>query len=289
MELVIAYTDGSQTTDILTITKKLGRGKLSVYEVFSFAHKVNYALKVFPKTKFGTIQYSKEKLMFSLKHQHVIQRIPMACKNQNFYPLLTEYAPYGDFFDLLSSGCIHGEILIRTYFHQLIEGLEYIHSQGVAHLDLKLENLMLGRDFNLITSGGTMCYRAPEVIDGTCSNLAAADVYAAGIILFTLICKRFPFTEQEDLTHTDMDCYSTFVHDNKLFWLGKLRKKNKTSNRGFLSQDFIELLNGMWNPNPSLRFSLEQVKSSYWYQGLTFDEKTLQAQMALKLEGLNGK
>jgi len=56
-----------------------------------------------------------------------------------------------------------------------------------------------------------------------------------------------------------------------------------------LSQDFIELLNGMWNPNPSLRFSLEQVKSSYWYQGLTFDEKTLQAQMALKLEGLNGK
>ncbi len=149
MELDITYTDGSRAFDTLTVTKKLGNGKLFVYEVYSPNRKTNYALKLFPKTKFGVKQYNKEKLMFPLQHPNIIKRIPIACEDPTFYPLLTEFAKNGDFFELVTGGYLSGEVLVRTYFHQLIEGLEYIHSQGIAHLDLKLENLMLGEDFKL--------------------------------------------------------------------------------------------------------------------------------------------
>jgi len=304
MELAITYTDGSRASDTLSIIKKLGRGKLSVYEAYSPTRKANYALKLFPKTKFGMTQYSKEKLMFSLKHPNIIQRVPIACKDNSFYPLLTEFAQHGDFFELVTKGCMSGEVVVRSYFHQLIEGLEYVHSQGIAHLDLKLDNLMLGADYKLkiidfdqaqplkddkITSGGTTCYRAPEVIDGTCSDLAAADIYGAGIILFAFMAKQFPFNEKEDRSNTDVNCYSTFVHNNKLFWLGKISRKNKTGARGTFTKDFIQLLNGMWNADPSLRWTLDQVKASKWYQGPVLDERTLRTQMMLTIESLGNE
>jgi len=71
--------------------------------------------------------------------------------------------------------------LCRTFFHQLIDGIEYLHSQNLAHMDLKLENLVLGDDFKLkiidfdlaisltdekndqYGGAGTKNYRAPEV------------------------------------------------------------------------------------------------------------------------------
>ncbi len=303
MELDITFPEESKvskTTDTLSVTRRIGRGKHFVYEVYSPKNKTNYALKVFPKTTFGVKHYSKEKLMFSLQHPNIIKRIPITCVNPTFYPLLTEFATNGDFFELVTKRYLVGEVLVRTYFQQLIEGLEYIHSQGVAHLDLKLENLMLGADFKLkiidfdqaqslkdevISSGGTINYRAPEVMNGTCTNLAAADVYAAGIILFTFMARQFPFSEKEDdPTYTDVNCYSTFVHNNKLFWLGKIRRKNKTHNKASFTKDWIELLNGMWHVSPDERLTIKEIKESKWYQGPVLDDNMLKIQMGLTLE-----
>ncbi|RYZ75841.1 MAG: hypothetical protein EOP04_32805, partial [Proteobacteria bacterium] len=67
------------------------------------------------------------------------------------------------------------------------------------HLDLKLENLLLGENFTLkiadfdlayvkgdtrVCTRGTKFYRSPELMEQRCSNMEAADMYAAGIILF---------------------------------------------------------------------------------------------------------
>jgi len=106
--------------------------------------------------------------------------INLGDKKQKISYIVITLAPYGDFLDLI----IHyrvpfDEILVRTYFHQLIEGLEYLHESGVCHLDIKTENLLLGADFKLkitdfdlsyiagdekIKSFGTKFFRAPELI-----------------------------------------------------------------------------------------------------------------------------
>lgn len=45
------------------------------------------------------------------------------------------------------------EARARYYFQQLIEGVEYCHSQGVIHRDLKPENLLLDENMNLKVRG----------------------------------------------------------------------------------------------------------------------------------------
>ena len=148
---------------------------------------------------FGTTQYQNEKVLANFNHPNVIQYVPLKCNSPKFHGVATEVAKYGDFFDFVTKGCLNTETLVRTYFHQLIAGIEHIHSQGFAHLDLKLENLMLGSQFTLkiidfdqtqclsekeIKSAGTEGYRAPEVISGRCQNFKAADIYSAGVILY---------------------------------------------------------------------------------------------------------
>jgi len=103
---------------------------------------------------------------------------------------------------------------------QVIEGVEYLHSEGFAHRDLKPENLLCtvgpekkdGRDFapfrvvisdfglsknfetgQLTTSCGTPEYVAPEVItaDGTYDK--AVDMWSIGVITYVLLCGFSPF------------------------------------------------------------------------------------------------
>ena len=71
------------------------------------------------------------------------------------------------------------EETVRYYFKSLLRAVYYIHSNGIAHYDLKTENIFVDADFNLKLGdfgiatnmafnppkvGGTLSYRAPEYI-----------------------------------------------------------------------------------------------------------------------------
>ena len=188
-----------------------------------------------------------------------------------------EFCPYGDFTDLVSRTdmLMIDEKLLRTYFHQLIEGMEYLHSKGFAHLDLKPDNLLLAEDYilkisdfdsacqsndELITLRGTQNYRAPEIRKGNCEDPQAADIYSAGIILFSLKTGHYPFEE----SRRENVLESLLKNEDPEFW----SMHNKVSQtQVHLSNDFKNLFLSMVKYDPVERATITEIKKSKWYCG----------------------
>jgi len=91
--------------------------------------------------------------------------------------------------------------MARTYFRQLISGIEYLHYYGIAHLDIKPENILLGEDYQLkitdfdlsykegdtiIQGKGTKYFRAPEIVKQCVREPKKADIFSAAILMFIL-------------------------------------------------------------------------------------------------------
>jgi len=57
--------------------------------------------------------------------------------------LVLEYVGGGELFEKIKFGIDSSEDLVRSFFVQLVSGLQYCHSKGVCHRDLKPENLLV--------------------------------------------------------------------------------------------------------------------------------------------------
>jgi serine/threonine protein kinase len=279
----------------LTTVKTIYEGKFAVYLVLAPTTKRYYALKVFPwEDNEPTSYFLREARFGKLIHPNLISIPHYVIHHTAYYDetptnisyMLMEYAKYGDMFNALVKYKIpFNETLVRTYFHQLIEGLEFLHSNGAAHLDIKLENLLIGdsytlkiADFDLsyftedgpVKTRGTKNFRAPELYSRNCKNPFAADVYSAGIMLFLLTTRgNLPYLE--DKPEKGLDMAEVKESNPKLFWEKHCQLLGKTS--GFFSNDFKDLFLGMTDFDATRRMTMMEVKSSKWYNGETYCKK----------------
>jgi len=116
------------------------------------------------------------------------------------YHIALEVARGGELFDFISVTGEFSEDECRFYFHQLVEGMEHIHNAGFSHRDLKTENILLDKHYNLViadfgyasekenntTGVGTEDYMAPEILQGHTYQGKVADVFGMGLILFMM-------------------------------------------------------------------------------------------------------
>mmetsp|Transcript_41582 Transcript_41582/g.36968 ORF Transcript_41582/g.36968 Transcript_41582/m.36968 type:complete len:316 (+) Transcript_41582:98-1045(+) len=271
----------------LKVTDVINQSKFVVYKAESPKSKKKFAMKVFPY-KDGKINscFHKESRFMGLLHKNIIaihdvnpERTSI-CKEKltTVSYIVMEYAPYGDLADfLMSPNYPNDATLARTLFHEIVEGVEYIHKKGIAHLDLKPENMLISEDFGIkitdfdaaidiekddsIGPVGTKNYRAPEIINKEDSvDPFAADIFSLGVILFLLKASIFPYCEESKINEKQLLDY--IKKGDKEFW--KLHPAVNEAPEAF-SDDFKELFFGMTAGDPTKRYTLADIKKSKWY------------------------
>ncbi|KAF8843594.1 Pkinase-domain-containing protein [Paxillus ammoniavirescens] len=185
-----------------------------------------YAVKEFRPRRAGETAREYEKKVRAefcvgacLKHVNVIETVDIVCDHGHYYEVM-EYAPYDLFSVVMSSKMLRPEIF--CVFRQICNGVAYLHSLGLAHRDLKLDNCVLtqGDVVKLIDFGtavvfaypgsrmggsrpnssasatgivGSDPYLAPEVLSGETYDPRKTDVWSVGVILVCMILRRFPW------------------------------------------------------------------------------------------------
>jgi len=126
--------------------------------------------------------------------------------------LVLEYLPGGELFDILYYTSALSEKIARSYFKQLMDGMQACHEAGICHRDIKPQNLLLDANFQLKIADfglakvfekdedalmrtfyvGTRGYQSPEILKKK-EYTASCDVFSCGVVLFILLAGYPPF------------------------------------------------------------------------------------------------
>uniref|UniRef100_A0A158PAH3 Protein kinase domain-containing protein n=1 Tax=Angiostrongylus cantonensis TaxID=6313 RepID=A0A158PAH3_ANGCA len=131
--------------------------------------------------------------------------------------LIVEFVSGGELFDKVKeSGALITEEEARNYIHQILRGIEHMHSNQFVHLDLKPENILLksedSTDVKIVDFGlarrldptktvrllfGTPEFCAPEVVNREPVGLST-DMWTVGVITYMLLSGLSPFIGDSD-------------------------------------------------------------------------------------------
>ncbi|KAI9298958.1 Pkinase-domain-containing protein [Neoconidiobolus thromboides FSU 785] len=252
------------------------------------------AIKLIRKDNVDGEKLSKIKreisVLKSLSHPYLVNLIEVI-ETQNYIGIVLEYASGGELFDYILAHRYLKEREACRLFAQLICGVDYIHRNKVIHRDLKLENLLLDRNRNIIvtdfgfanqfgkhgddlmsTSCGSPCYAAPELVvsDGMYAG-SAVDIWSCGVILYAMLAGYLPFDDDPENPEGD--------NINLLY---KYILSTPLSFPDYIGSDARDLLRRMLVPDPLKRCKIKDIMSHRWmapYKGL-FEEFRLQAKVS---------
>ncbi|KAK6320376.1 hypothetical protein J4Q44_G00094830 [Coregonus suidteri] len=209
------------------------------------------AVKILKKKKLRRIPNGEQnvkkeiQLLRRLRHKNIIQLEMLDSVDEKRFPVFQA----------------HG------YFCQLLDGLEYLHSQGIVHKDIKPGNLLLTTDGALkisdlgvaealhpfaeddtcCTSQGSPAFQPPEIANGldTFSGFKV-DIWSAGVTLYNITTSLYPF-EGDNI-------YKLFEN------IGKGHYSVPEECGALLSG----LLRGMLEYDPEKRFSIQHIRQHNW-------------------------
>ena len=110
----------------------------------------------------------------------------------------------------------------KQIFRQIAEAVRYLHARGIVHRDIKDENIVVDSAFHvklidfgsaaLVSPGatcmfdrfqGTIQYASPEILRGEKYHGRSSDIWALGVLLYTILFGEVPFASSEQAKHSN--------------------------------------------------------------------------------------
>lgn len=275
---------------------KLGEGANSkVIMATSVQSRKNYAIKVHLSydPKLGESIAQEVKVLQTVDHPNIIKIrdfLPvskiekleadgsLSLTTEVYFVVILELADKHELINHLMAAGPLEEKLAKVYFYKLSSALKLLKDQGIAHRDIKPDNIVFDKHFEvklidfgfashwgkyedgmLRTRLGTDQYLAPEMRLGTAYDGHKSDIFSLGATLFTSVIGVPPFHSSRN-----EDCY--FAAIKKGQWQSLWNTyEDFSSVRPEAS--FKALIQRMLEPDPEKRASVEEVLESEWLTG----------------------
>ena len=248
--------------------KTIGEGnfakvKLSIFKPTNEEFAIKIINKKQLKQKMRNTLFRETEIISKLRHPNIVTVIQMIEDKENFY-IVMENCKNGELFDYIVQNQNLGENESSIFFYQLINGVEYIHSQNIVHRDLKPENLLLTENkilkiidfglshpfdgsFLLKTKCGSPSYAAPEIITNSEYDGFKTDIWCCGVILYAMLCGFLPFEGENDteLFKSIIECDPEIPKE--------------------LSRESKILIRKIFTLNPKKRINIPEIKKTTFY------------------------
>lgn len=214
--------------------------------------------------KLGTIP-SEIQIMATLNakpHENILMLLDFFEDDDYYYIETAVHGTSGsiDLFDLIEMKTDMTEHEAMLIFKQIASGIKNLHDNGIVHRDIKDENVIVDCngfvkivDFGsaaYVKSGpfdvfvGTIDYAAPEVLGGEPYEGKPQDIWAIGVLLYTIIYKENPFYNIDEILDADL--------------------RVNSSER--ISDDCIALIRKILNRSVSKRPSIDEICNHKWLE-----------------------
>ena len=252
-------------------------------------------------------------LMKELKHDNIVS-LHDVIHTENKLMLVFEYMDKDlkKYMDSRGSGGQLDYITIKSFMHQLLQGIAFCHENRVLHRDLKPQNLLINNkgqlklaDFGLARAFGipvntfsnevvTLWYRAPDVLLGSRTYNTSIDIWSAGCIMAEMYTGRplFPGTTNEDQLQKIFRIMGT---PSERSWPGISQFPEYKSNfHVYATQDLrmflpqidqvgLDLISRMLQLRPEMRIGALEALSHLWFRDLP-QLRQQQAQQAQQMQ-----
>ncbi|CAD8100019.1 unnamed protein product [Paramecium sonneborni] len=150
-------------------------------------------------------------ILKSLQHKNIIRFVhSWQSKSKKELVFITEIVNGGSLKSYIRRITKPKLKVIRYWCKQILEGIEFMHSQNIIHRDLKCENIFIDTNNNELKIGdlglsiqmqsqytssvlGTPEFMAPEIYNGNYNT--KVDIYAFGLCILEMITGLKPFSE----------------------------------------------------------------------------------------------
>jgi serine/threonine protein kinase len=201
------------------------------------------------------------------RHQNIV-RLYESFDTESHIVYVMEVCGGGDLLTYVRRRRKLKEDYAKFLFGQIIKGLQYVHSKGVLHRDIKLDNILLTSegevkicDFGvskLVSSKmqvqteqcGTPAYIAPEVFRGKGYKGFQSDIWSAGVVLYAMLYGTVPFkaTNMAELQQQIINVQCSWGQPNDI------------------SPQALAFLKRILEADPVKRLTPEQILADPWMQ-----------------------